>query len=67
MSLDLVLYAAVRASAALTVLLVAAAMLLSGGWEAAVAALAIIAGMGGILSLIALLVAGEGTSDPTRP
>jgi hypothetical protein len=67
MSLDFILYAVLRVSALATVLLLGATMFLTGGWEAAVAALAIGAGMAFVLSVFVLLAAGERTTDRTRP
>jgi hypothetical protein len=67
MSLDLVLYTVLRVSAVVTVLCLAAVFFLTGGWEAAVAALALAAGIAFSLSLVVLLIGGEGTSDRARP
>jgi formate/nitrite transporter FocA (FNT family) len=66
MSLDLVLYRVLRASAVVTVLSLATFVFSTGGWEAAVAALAIAAGMAFSLSLVVLVITGEGTSDRAR-
>jgi hypothetical protein len=66
MSLDLLLFAVLRASAAVTGLSLTAVLFLTGGWEAAVAALAIVAGMAFILSVVVLLAAGESGSPGTR-
>jgi hypothetical protein len=67
MSLDFVLYTVLRVSAVVTVVCLATVIFLTGGWEAAVAALAVAAGMACSLSLVVLLVAGGGTSDRPRP
>ena len=64
MAIDLI-YAVLRLSALVTGFALAAGLYLKGGWDAAAAALAIVAGMGFVLSLIALFVAGEGPSAPT--
>ncbi|MEA2468592.1 MAG: hypothetical protein QOF64_2568 [Candidatus Binatota bacterium] len=66
MSLDFALYSVLRVSALLTLLSLVAVLFLTGGWEAAVAALAMAAGIAFSLSLIVLLVAGEAASDRTR-
>lgn len=65
MATDLI-YAVVRVSALATVFAIVAVLRLTGGWEAAAAALAIVAGIGFVVGLIALLVAGDGTSAATR-
>jgi hypothetical protein len=66
MAFDLILFVVLRVSGLLMVLLLAASMLLKGGWDAVVVALGVGAGMTFALSLIVLLVTGEGTSDRAR-
>jgi hypothetical protein len=61
MAIDLI-YVAARLNAALTAVFLAAILFVTGGWQAAFAALAMFAGIGFALSAIALLVLGEGTS-----
>jgi hypothetical protein len=66
MSLDFMLYAVLRVSGLVTALSLTADLFLTGGWEAAVAALAIVAGMAFTLSVVVLLAAGESGSPGTR-
>jgi hypothetical protein len=66
MALDLAIYVVFRLSGLLTLLALAAIMVLKGGWEAADAGLMVAAGMFFGLSFIALLVAGERTSAAPR-
>ena len=66
MNLDLDIYVIVLLSGFLTVLAFGAVLLLKGGWEAAATGLTLAAGMAFVLSFIALLVAGERTSNARR-
>jgi hypothetical protein len=65
MAIDLI-YAVLRFSALMTGFALTAVLFLKGGWDAAAAGLAIVAGTGFVLSLVALVVAGDGASAPTR-
>ena len=66
MAVDLAIYFALRLSGLLTALALAGAVLLKGGWEAAIAGLTLAAGLVFALSFIALLMAQDRTSAPTR-
>jgi hypothetical protein len=57
-------YVAFLVSAGLTIAALAAVILLHGGWEAGAAALALMAGLAFLVTLIALLTVGEGPSSP---
>jgi hypothetical protein len=66
MALDLAIYIVLRLSGLLTALALVAVIVLKGGWEAAAGGLMLFVGMVFALSFIALLMAQDRTSAPTR-